>query len=57
MENSKFVEFKDENRSKCSKDKNGNEICSECIDGYGLVDGQYIKYSSNYLNFNKDECL
>ena len=57
LENSKCVECKDENCSKCSKDKNGNEICSECMDGYGLVDGQCIKCSDNCLNCNKDGCL
>ena len=57
LENNKCVECKDKNCSKCSKDNNGNEICTECMDGYGLVDGICIKCSDNCLNCNENECL
>ena len=57
LENNKCIECKDKNCSKCSKDKNGIEICSICMDGYGLVDGLCIECSKDCLNCDKDGCL
>lgn len=57
LEDNKYIRCKDENCSECKKNESGNEICSECMDGYGLVDGECIKCSSDCLNCNKNECL
>ena len=57
LEDNKCIRCKDEICSECKKNESGNEICSECMDGYGLVDGECIKCSSDCLNCNKNECL